>query len=143
MCSIIKETPTQMFSSDYYEIFRNIYFEEHLRMAASKKIFQTRLHAFYKQRFFLTQSQCCLTFSWMELQMLLRCCLIHISIITLGYFLYLLFLCPCLGLGLFMSYLCDLFFIFILIFIKINRMNTDTLVLLLIFQDMFPIIFGW
>ena len=35
-----------------------------------------------------------------------------------------------------MSYLCDLFLIFIFIFIMINRMNTDTLVLLLIFQNM-------
>ena len=68
--------------------------------------------------------------------MLLRCCLIHISIIILRHFLYLLYLCPCLDLGLFMSYLCDLFFIFIFIFIMINRMNTDTLVLLLIFQNM-------
>ena len=33
-----------------------------------------------------------------------------------------------------MSYLRDLFLIFIFIFIMINRMNTDTLVLLLIFQ---------
>ena len=28
-------TPTQVFPYDYYEIFKNIYFEEHLRMAAS------------------------------------------------------------------------------------------------------------
>ena len=47
--------------------------------------------------------------------------LIHIVIITLKHILYLVYLCPCLGLGLFMSYLCDLFFIFILIFIVINR----------------------
>ena len=31
---------------------------------------------FHKQRFFLSQAQCCLTFSWIELQMLLRSCLI-------------------------------------------------------------------
>ena len=41
-------------------------------------------------------------------------------------FLYLLYLCLCLELGLFMSNLCDLFFIFIFIFIMINRMNTGT-----------------
>ena len=35
-----------------------------------------------------------------------------------------------------MSYICDLFFIFILVFIMINSMNTDALVLLLIFQNM-------
>ena len=34
---------------------------------------------------------------------------------------YLLYLCPCVQLGLFILYLCDLFFIFIFIFIMINR----------------------
>ena len=43
-------------------------------------------------------------------------------------------MCPYLDLGLFMSYLCDLFFIFI--FIMINFMNTNALALLLIFQNM-------
>ena len=61
----------------------------------------TRL--FYKQRCFSTQPQCCLTFSCIDLQMLLRCCLIHIRIITLRLFLHLLYLCSCQGLGLFMS----------------------------------------
>ena len=58
--------------------------------------------------------------------MLLSCCLIHISIMILRHFLYLPYLCPFLDPGLFMSYLCDLFFIFIFIFIMINRMNSDT-----------------
>ena len=58
--------------------------------------------------------------------MLFRCCLIHIGIIILRHFLYLLYLRLCLELGLFMSDLCDLFFILIFIFIMINRMNTDT-----------------
>ena len=40
--------------------------------------------------FFITQPQCCLTFLWNELQMSLRCCLVHISIIILRQFLYLL-----------------------------------------------------
>ena len=75
----------------------------------------------YKQRFFSPQPQCCLTFSWIELQILLMCCLIHISIIILSHILYLLYLCLCLDLDLFMSCLCDLFFIFIFIFIMINR----------------------
>ena len=52
---------------------------------------------------------------------ILLCCLIHISIIIVRHFLYLLYLCLCLNLGLFMSYLCDLFFIFIIIFIRINH----------------------
>ena len=66
--------------------------------------------------------------------MLLKCCLIHLSIIILRH-LYLLYLLPCLDLGLFMLYLCDLFFIFILTFIMDNCMNTDKLVLSLIFQN--------
>ena len=69
--------------------------------------------------------------------MLLRCFLIHINITMLRNVLYLLYLYPCPYLGLFMSYLCDLFLVFIFIFIMINRMNTDILVLLLIFQNMF------
>ena len=67
----------------------------------------TRL--FYKQGFFLTQSQCCLTFSWVEFQMLLRCCLIHNHHRTLTRFMISL-LCPCLGLRLFMSYICDVIY---------------------------------
>ena len=63
---------------------------------------------FYKQHSLSTQSQCFLTFPWIELQMLLRCCLICIHLLYLG-------------LGLFMSYLSDLFFIFIFMFIMINR----------------------
>ena len=55
--------------------------------------------------------------------MLLRCCLIHISIIIVRHFLYLLYMCSYLDLGLFMLYLCELCFIFILIFLMINRMH--------------------
>ena len=58
--------------------------------------------------------------------MLFRCCLIHTGIIILKHFLHVPYLCLCLKLGLYMSDLCDLFFIFIFIFIMINRMNTDT-----------------
>ena len=74
------------------------------------------IHAFlYKQHFFSSQSQCCLMLSFIELQILLSCCLTHIGIIILRHFLYLLYLCSCLDIGLFMSYLCNLFFIFIFI----------------------------
>ena len=55
--------------------------------------------------------------------MLLRCCLIHITIIILTHFI-LLYLCPCLGLGLLMSYICDLFFLFSLVFIVINHITS-------------------
>ena len=53
--------------------------------------------------------------------MMFRCCLIYITIIIQRHILYLVYLCPFLGLGLFMSYLYDLFFIFNLIFIVINH----------------------
>ena len=50
-------------------------------------------------------------------------CLIHITIIMLRDILYLVYLCLCLGLGLFMSHLCDLCFIFSFIFIIINHIQ--------------------
>ena len=53
--------------------------------------------------------------------MLLRCCLIHTAITILRHILYLVYFCPCLGLGLFMSFLFYLFFTFSLIFIVINH----------------------
>ena len=53
--------------------------------------------------------------------MLLRCCLIHITSIILRYILYLVYVCLCLGVDLFMSYVCDLLFIFSLIFVAINQ----------------------
>ena len=36
-----------------------------------------KTHAFYKQHFLSTQPRCCLTISWTELQVLLKCCLKH------------------------------------------------------------------
>ena len=56
--------------------------------------------------------------------MLLRCCLIHVSITILGKILYLIYLCLCLCLGPFMLYLCDIFFIFNLIFIVIDHITS-------------------
>ena len=35
--TLLKETPTQVFSSDIYKIFKNTYLEEYLRTAASDK----------------------------------------------------------------------------------------------------------
>ena len=32
-CNFIKKALTQVFSCEYYEIFKNTYFEEHLEMA--------------------------------------------------------------------------------------------------------------
>ena len=95
-----------------------------VRLLLAKNDMMIGLHAFYKQRVFWTPPQYCLTLSWIELQMLLRRCLIHIAIFVPGHILYLVYLCPCLGLGLLMSYPCDLFFMFILIFIVINYITS-------------------
>ena len=76
---------------------------------------------FYKQRFFSTQLQYCLTFSWIELQMLLMCCVFHTTIIIMKHILYLAYFCPCLGLVLDMLYLFDPFLIYSLVFIIINH----------------------
>ena len=95
---------------------------------------------FYKQRFLSALPQCCLTFSWIEFQILLKCCLMPIAIIITWHILYLICLCKCLGLGLFMSYLSGLFFIFSLIFLVVN------LIILLVFRTFLrlsPIILGW
>ena len=48
---------------------------------------------FYKQHFFSTQSQSCLTFSWIQLWMLLRCCLLRITIIMARKIFYLAYSC--------------------------------------------------
>ena len=73
------------------------------------------------------QPQCCLTF--------LQILALNVAQVFLNTykhhhtetpFIFTIFL-PCLDLGLFILYLCDLFFIFILIFIMVNPMNTDTL----------------
>ena len=101
--------------------------------------------SFYKQRVFSTQPQCWLTFSWTELQMLLRCCLIHISIIILRCFTYLRYMCLCLHLGLFMLCLCESIFIFIFIFIMINCIISwmQTCLLFCLFFRIGPVIVRW
>ena len=56
--------------------------------------------------------------------MLLRCCLMHITTIILRHNLYIAYLSSCPGLGLFMSYLCNLFFILNLTFTVINHITS-------------------
>ena len=77
--------------------------------------------------------------------MLLRCCLIHISIIILRRFIYLLYLCPCLHLGLFMPYLRESIFIFVFIFIMINCIISwiQTCLFFCLFFRICPIIVRW
>ena len=64
---------------------------------------------YIKNAFFSIQLQRCLTFSWIKVQMLLRCCLIHITIIIQRILIFAISL----DLGLFMLCLCGLIFIFI------------------------------
>ena len=123
------KTSPWLLSCEFYEYFQKFFFTEQYwtitseRLTVMQSAHKLHIHAFFIklriQCFIPSQPQCCLTSSWIELQMLLRCCLIHITIILLRQFLYLLYLCPCLDLGSFMSYLCDLFFIFIFIIIMI------------------------
>ena len=77
--------------------------------------------------------------------MLLRCCWVPISIVKIRQFAYLLYLCLCLDLDIFMSYLCDLFFFFFSIFIMINRIISwiQTHWFLCLYFRVPPIIFGW
>ena len=56
--------------------------------------------------------------------MLLRCGLIHITIIIMRHILCFVYLCQFSGLCLFLSYLCHLFFIFSLISIAINHITS-------------------
>ena len=76
--------------------------------------------------------------------MLFRCCLVPISIIIMRHFICFLSLCLCLDLGLFMSYLCDLFFFFFSIFIMINRIMSwiQTHLFFCLFFRVIPFIFG-
>ena len=97
---------------------------------------------FINNVFFSTQPQCCLTFSWIELQMLLRCCLIHIRISILRLILYLSIIVP----------MSRLKFVYVVSFLSIfhfhlyfhhdysySLMNTDIQVLLLIFFEYYCI----
>ena len=60
----------------------------------------TWLHAFFISNAFFNSASVLLNILKTELQMLLSCYLIHISIIILRRYIYLLYLCPCLHLGL-------------------------------------------
>ena len=123
------------------------YFENNIRWCgmflAKLKIHEYTL--FYEQRFFSTQPPRCLILSWIELQMSLKCCLIHITIIIMRNIIYLLYLRPCLHLSLFMSNLRDLFFIFIVIFIMFNCLISwiQTHLLFRLLFRMWPLTFGW
>ena len=122
-----------------FKIFKTFF--ENLGTCSLKEIHDF----FYKHRFFSTQPQCCLTFPWMSF----KCCLgvawyiwyKHHHTETL--FIFTIF-GPCLDLGGFMLYLCNLFFIFIVILIMINRIIwwLQTHLFFCLFFRVCPIIFG-
>ena len=92
-----------------------------------------KLHNFFfEQRFFFNSAAMLFNF------------FMSISIIA-RHFLYLLYFCSCLDLGLIMSYLYHLFFIFIFIFIMIDRIISwmQTHLFFCLFSRTCPIIFGW
>ena len=109
---IKKETLTQVFSCEFCEISENTFFHRTPLVTASVVSFCF----FLSNAFFLTQPQCCLTNSWIELQMY------HTERLLI--FAILVSMSRC---GVFMSSLYDLFFIFIFFF-------TNILLLLLIFR---------
>ena len=80
------------------------------------------------------EPQSCLTFSLIELKTLLRRCLIHKAIIILRLILHVVYLCPSPPLGLSMSYLYDLIFVFSLIFIVIYHLTLFKLTYLFFVQ---------
>ena len=75
-----------------------------------------KIHTFFISNSFFNSASVLLTFSWIDLQMLLRCCLIHISIIILRQLFIYYMPRPRT-----ISCLCDLFFILIIIFTMINH----------------------
>ena len=110
----------------------------------SLKLAELNTRFFVSNVSFSNQPRCCLTSSWIEVQILLRCCWTNVSTVKLRHFSYLLYLRLCLDEDLFMSYHCHLFLIFIFIFIMINLMilSTDMYVSLLVFYNM-SYCFGW
>ena len=91
------------------------------------------LPALCKQRFFSTQPQCCLTFTWIELQMFLWCWLIHISISIVRHLIFIAFVFMSNPRSIYVVSMWSFFFHFHFHFCYDNLMSTDTLVLLLIF----------
>ena len=80
---------------------------------------------FYNQSFFSTQTQWSLTFSWICLQILFRCCLIHIAITILRHYTFCIFsIFVSMSKPRSMLYLYDLFFIFNLFFIVIDHLTS-------------------
>ena len=111
-----------------------------LTLSSTYDTINSLLHAFFIIKSFLQLS---ISIVWPFHELSFKCCLC--SMMIKRHFLHILYLCLCLDLGLFMSYLRDLFFTFIFIFIVINRI-ISLIQTHLLFRSFFrkcPIIFGW
>ena len=82
---------------------------------------QNRPNAFFISNTFFNSASLMLNFFMNWASNLLRFCLIHITVIVLRHILYLVYLCSCLGPGLFKSHL---YFIFTLMFSVINYVTS-------------------
>ena len=86
-------------------------------------LFQPFLSA-YNSKIFLVGQLWCQTIFFTISPVLFKCyfrrCLIYITIVIVRHILYLVYFSPCLSLGLFMSYLCDFFY---LIFTAFNHIT--------------------
>ena len=125
-----KETPTQVFFYEYCKILKNTYFQEHLQTAASDNMHHDQklnkwieeYTLFFISNAFFNWASALLTF-FMNWASILLSLIHHLTITVLTNILYLVYLSKCLDLGLFVSYLCNLFFIFSLIVISINNIS--------------------
>ena len=83
LCSLAVHYFPRVFLSVYFCFACHIY--AHAQFFGKIKTNGSRLlnyrFLFNKQCSCTTHPQCCLTFSWIELQMLLSCCLMHVGII--------------------------------------------------------------
>ena len=118
------------FSCEFCEIFRNIFSYRTPPVAASRRIFFVLHHSFQiHHKYILVKpwEQGIFFHTLIQTSWYSSCLVFSFNHHYTKPVLYLVYLCPCLGrrlgLGLFMSCLCDLFFIFRLIFIVICHNN--------------------
>ena len=95
---------------------------------------------FYKQCFFSTHPQCCLAFSWIELQMLLRCWLIHLT--NIKHFIFSIFVSMSRPSSIYVVHMWSIFYFFSLVFIIINNLIKKTHLFFVYFVRLSPTIFG-
>ena len=102
-------------------------------------------HFFYKQRFCFNSTSVLVNFLMNLTSNIVYALLNTNKHNILRHFLCLVYLFQCLDLGLFMSYLCDLFFIIVFFFILINHIFSlkQTHLIFCTFFRTCPTFFGW